>query len=232
MKRLIPFYILIPVAILTVATIVFRITDLDIEIQKLFFVQGKGWIYKDLNVCRFIYDYGPIPAILLVAASLIGFIGSFWIHKIAPYRKALLFLVVLFILGPGLVVNMIFKGQWGRPRPRTVDIFGGPQPFLYVWEKGQAGAGHSFASGHASMGFFLLAPYFLVRKSSKKWSLIFLATGISAGTIIGFVRMIQGGHFASDVIWAWGFVYLCGVGVYYLLRLDHGIVVDGSSSTT
>ncbi len=220
MKRSILFDFSIAVVILMIATIVFRLTDLDVAIQKLFFVQGQGWVYKELNFCRFIYDYGPIPAILLAAASLIGFAGSFRIRKIAPYRKALVFFILLFLIGPGLVINLGFKKHWGRPRPRTVDLFGGPQPFLYVWEKGKAGAGHSFASGHASVGFFLLAPYFIVRKRSKKWSLIFLATGLSAGTLIGFVRMMQGGHFASDIIWAGGFVYLCGIGLYYLLRLD------------
>ena len=74
------------------------------------------------------------------------------------------------------------------------------------------------------MGFFLLAPYFIVRKISKKWSLIFLSVGVSAGTIIGLARMIQGGHFASDVIWAGGFVYLCGIGLYYVFRLNQELV--------
>jgi len=219
-ERLILFDFLIPVAILMVLTIVFWITDLDVAIQKFFFVQGEGWIYKDVNPWRFLYDYGTIPAILLAVASLFAFIGSFRIRKIAPYRKVFLFFVLLMVIGPGLVVNTIFKGYWGRPRPRHIEVFGGSQPFLYVWEKGKAGEGHSFPSGHASMGFFLLSPYFIVRRRSKKWSLIFLTLGLSSGIIMGLARIVQGGHFASDVIWSGGFVYLCGLGLYYLLRLD------------
>ena len=169
---------------------------------------------------RFLYDYGTIPAIVLAAVSLLAFIGSFKIRKIVPYRKVCVFFVLLMLIGPGLVVNTIFKQHWGRPRPRHLEVFGGSKPFLYVWEKGTTGEGHSFPSGHASMGFFLLAPYFILRKRSKRWAILFLTVGLSAGLIMGLARMVQGGHFASDVIWSGGFVYLCGAGLSYLLRLN------------
>jgi lipid A 4'-phosphatase len=219
-KRVILFDFLIPVAILMVLTIVFWVTDLDVAIQKKFFVQGEGWVYKNLLPWRFLYDYGTLPAIVLAAVSLLAFIGSFRIRKIAPYRRVFVFFVVLMVIGPGLIVNTIFKGHWGRPRPRHIEVFGGSEPFLYVWQKGKTGEGRSFPSGHASMGFFLFAPYFILRKRAKNWSVIFLTIGLSAGIIIGLARMVQGGHFASDVIWSGGFVYLCGIGLYYLLRLD------------
>jgi len=219
-KHLILFDFLIPVAILMVLTIVFWATELDLAIQKNFFVQGEGWIYKNMFPWRFLYDYGTIPAIVLAAVSLLAFIGSFRIRKIVPYRKVFVFFVLLMLIGPGLVVNTIFKQHWGRPRPRHLEVFGGSESFLYVWEKGETGEGHSFPSGHASMGFFLFAPYFILRRNSKKRSVLFLTIGLSAGIIIGLARIVQGGHFASDVIWAGGFVYLCGIGLYYLLRLD------------
>lgn len=219
-KQVLFFDFLIPIVVLVVLTIVFWVTELDLAIQKNFFVQEEGWIYKDLHPWRFLYDYGPIPAIAVAAASLLAFIGSFWIHKITPYRKVFVFFVVLMIIGPGLVVNTVFKGYWGRPRPRHLEAFGGSESFLYVWEKGKTGEGHSFPSGHAAMGFFLFAPYFIFRRNFKRWSVLFLTVGLSAGLIIGLARMVQGGHFASDVIWSGGFVYLCGTGLSYLLRLD------------
>ncbi len=209
------------VVLLIVTTILFRVSDLDLTLQKVFFRPGEGWIFSDLGICRFLYTYGPVPAIVLVVASLFGLIGSRWIRPIAPYRKALLFIVVLYLLGPGLVVNGIFKAHWDRPRPRDVEAFGGSRPFLPVWEKGHSGHGRSFPSGHASVGFFLFAPYFLLRQRSLKWALSFLAIGVSAGISIGIVRMVQGGHFASDVLWSGGFVYLCGIGLLALCQLSH-----------
>ncbi|MBD3307783.1 phosphatase PAP2 family protein [candidate division KSB3 bacterium] len=224
MKRFFSSDVLIALGILAVLTVMFRVTELDLTLQHLFFVEGHGWVYKDLSVCRAIYTYGPLPAILLAVGALLGLVGSWRIRRFVPYRKAFIFVILLMLLGPGLVVNAVFKQQWGRPRPRTVDEFGGPQPFLYVWQKGEAGAGHSFASGHASMGFFLVAPYFLLRRRSRRWALTFLATGIGAGVLIGVTRMVQGGHFASDVIWAGGFVYLVGAGLASLLRLDGDVI--------
>ena len=222
-KLLIQMKRLIPVTILMAVTIVFWVTDLDLILQNFFFIQGTGWIYKDMNPWRFLYYYGEIPAILLAVASIFVFIGSFLARKISPYRKIALFFVLLIMAGPGLVVNAIFKDHWGRPRPLQVDVFSGQEHFLHVWEKGIAGKGKSFPCGHASMGFFLFSPYFIVRKTSRKWSVIFLALGLSYGTFMGLARMIQGGHFASDVIWSGGFVYLCGLGLYYLLRLERDI---------
>jgi membrane-associated PAP2 superfamily phosphatase len=35
--------------------------------------------------------------------------------------------------------------------------------------------------------------------------------------------MVQGAHFASDVLWSGGFTYLTGLLLYYALRLDKTI---------
>lgn len=219
-KRTLLLDIFIPLAILPGFTLVFWLTDLDLTLQRQFFVPGEGWIYADLLLCRAMYEYGTFPALLLSIASLLAFIGSFWKRRLVPYRKVYLFLVLLMIIGPGLVVNSVFKQHWGRPRPRSVVQFGGEDRFLPVWHKGVAGEGSSFPSGHASMGFFLLSPYFLLRHRSKKWAWGFLGLGVGYGLLMGVVRMMQGGHFASDVLWAGGMVYLCAVGLSYALRLD------------
>ncbi len=215
---------LIPLAILIGLTIVFWTTNLDREISSHFFVPDEGWIYRHDQPWEVLYNFGPLPAIVLTAASVLVLIGSFRVHKLVLYRKVCIFTILLLLIGPGFIVNTIFKGYWGRPRPRNITAFGGERPFLSVWEKGESRKDRSFPSGHASMGFFLLAPYFILRKISKKWSVIFLILGLSSGAIIGMARIIQGGHFASDVIWAGGFVYLCGMSLYYLLRLDQASI--------
>ena len=33
-------------------------------------------------------------------------------------------------LGPGLMVNTIFKDHWGRPRPVMLEVFSSAQPFV------------------------------------------------------------------------------------------------------
>jgi len=47
-----------------------------------------------------------------------------------------------------------------------------------------------------------------------------LAAGLLYGALMGLARMIQGGHFLTDVIWSGILVYLTGLSLYYLFRLD------------
>ena len=41
--------------------------------------------------------------------------------------------IVSFIMGPGILVNSVFKDHWGRARPVTVEQFGGDLVFSPVW---------------------------------------------------------------------------------------------------
>jgi lipid A 4'-phosphatase len=61
----------------------------------------------------------------------------------------------------------------------------------------------SFASGHASAGFFPVAMSFVWKKHRKK----FFYAGIMYGVLTGFARIAQGGHFLSDVVFAGLIVY-------------------------
>lgn len=212
--------LLFPGLLLAGMTILFWLTDLDLQISALFFAPGEGWIAKDLPFWRFLYDYANVPAFMLAGGALAVLIGSWRVTCFKPYRRAALFLILALALGPGLIVNTIFKDHWGRPRPRNVQAFEGPDAFLPVWQKGTAKNGHSFASGHAAIAFFLFTPYFLLRGPSRRWAFAFLAAGSGWGFVVGLARIVQGGHFASDVLWAGGFVYLCNVLLYSALRLD------------
>jgi membrane-associated phospholipid phosphatase len=62
------------------------------------------------------------------------------------------------------------------------------------------------------MGFFLMMPYFICRRHrltrSRAW--IWLVVGIVAGSVMGWARMVQGGHFLTDVMWSGGMTYACG----------------------
>ncbi len=218
--------LLIPIVILLGSTVLFWTTNLDIEMERLFFEESRGWIHGDGQPWRFLYEYGTIPALVVAYACLGLFLGSFWIRRIRPYRVIALFFVLVMIVGPGLIVNTAFKQHWGRPRPRDLQVFKGERHFLRVWEKGGSENGHSFSCGHASMGFYWLSPFFILRRVSKKWAVFFLALGLGYGFLIGLARMIQGAHFLSDVIWSGGFVYLCGLAFYYLLRLDRSAVLS------
>ncbi|MDE4955228.1 PAP2 family protein, partial [Francisella tularensis subsp. holarctica] len=72
---------------------------------------------------RFFPIFFSIIVILFLLGSL--FIDKFKIK----YRKAILFIAVCLWIGPGLVVNYVFKDHWGRPRPVMVKQFNGEKIF-------------------------------------------------------------------------------------------------------
>ncbi len=211
---------MIPLAVLLALTALFRATDLDLQLSSYFYSPEGGWKYYSEEICSFVYDYGAWPGLALAILAGITFLAGFLRGSLSIYRKQAAFFVLLLALGPGLIVNFILKDNAGRPRPREITVFGGSSPFLKAWDLGDAGNGQSFPSGHASMGFFLAAPYFVLRKSNSGWAPVWLIIGIAAGSGIGIVRMAQGAHFASDIIWSWGIVHLCGITLSNFLSLE------------
>jgi membrane-associated PAP2 superfamily phosphatase len=132
--------------------------------------------------------------------------------------EAGLFLAALLALGPGLIVNGIFKPYLCRPRPHQVTDFGGQQTFVAAWGMGTSVEGKSFPCGHASMGFYLMAPAFLLYRRHRRLAIGFVLLGLVCGTAIGLARIADGDHFPSDVLWAAGMVYLSGLGLAFLFQ--------------
>lgn len=211
----------IPLCAAIVLTVILNMTNADIAIEGWFYSPAAGWFLGKENPWYLLYEYGNIPPLLLSFGGLLAFVLSFFQNKLLPYRKTGLFLVTFMVLGPGLVVNTVFKDHWGRPRPVDIVNFGGSETFRYAWEKGEPEQGKSFPSGHAAVGFFLFSPFFFLRKTSRGWAAFFLCLGISYGVLMGTGRMIQGGHFPTDVLWAGAFVYLTGLTLYYVFRFNH-----------
>jgi lipid A 4'-phosphatase len=222
MKKTVYRDFFVPAIILCVLTAVFRLTNLDLHILDLFFTRERGWFLQSQEPWDFLYDYGAYPAFLMVIAALLVFGSGFLSKRLSPLRRIALFLVLMMLLGPGLAVNGI-KSQWGRPRPREIRHFDGDQKFRPVWNKGEPGDYASFPSGHAAMGYYLVAPFFVLRKRRRRWAYLFLILGIGYGSLIGFARMVQGAHFPSDIVWSGGLVYLTGLILSYAFQFQKGI---------
>jgi membrane-associated PAP2 superfamily phosphatase len=127
----------------------------------------------------------------------------------SPWRRRLILLLVTVMFGLVLAVNGVLKEGWGRPRPEQVSEFGGAKVFQPWWQPSrQCASNCSFVTGHGATGAVLLGIGLLspaVRR--RRW----LVAGWAAGLAIGLVRMIQGGHFASDVLFAC--LVIWGVGI-------------------
>jgi membrane-associated PAP2 superfamily phosphatase len=215
---------LIPVTLLAGLTVPFFTGDLDLAVSARFYVPGVGWPTGGEAPWKTLYDYGVLPAWIIALSALVVFLASFGSARARPHRRAMVFLVLAMVIGPGVIVNDVFKEQWGRPRPKDVVEFGGTRAYVHPWVKSPRENGNSFVSGHAATGFYLLTPWFLLRRRRPQQALVWLVAGIAYGALVGAARITQGAHFLSDVLWSLGFVYLTGLALSYALRLNRSPV--------
>jgi lipid A 4'-phosphatase len=199
-----------PAAALVVVTLIFRWSALDLTLSAWFFdpvTTSWPWFFSPL--CTAFYRGGTYPPFALAVGGIA--LGLWGLAR--PYQRwyalrAGTFLWVAFLLGPGIIVNYGFKNHWGRPRPHQVEQFAGPHRFVPVLKRSrQELSNASFPSGHAAVAFFLIAPAFLVERRRPDLARRLLATGLVFGAAMSAVRVMQGGHFASDVVWSAAIVY-------------------------
>lgn len=113
-------------------------------------------------------------------------------------RRVALYLLLALALGPGLVVNLVFKDYWGRARPSTIHQFGGADCYTPPFAlSGQCDHNCSFPSGHAALAFWLVAFALL---APARWRPVAVAGTVAFGAMVGLSRIAQGGHFLSDVV--------------------------------
>ena len=208
-----------PVVLLLAVTFFIQLLDLDLRVEACFFSSDRGWIYGDRTPWSFLYRYGALPTIATAVAALIVYALSFRWNRFRAQRRAAWFLVLLSIVGPIVVVNLVLKEHWGRPRPGEVIQFGGEKSYLQVWERGVSGEGRSFPCGHCSAAFFFFGLVFVTRRRSRRWTSVALVSTLIYGALMGVARMAQGGHFPSDVLWSAALMYYLSLGLYCLLGL-------------
>jgi membrane-associated PAP2 superfamily phosphatase len=209
------------VALLGAATVLFWTTGLDLAAADLFRTPCCSWPLADRQPWSFIYRYGVFAGVLLAGAALVTLTLSYWYpRRLLPLRRPALFLVLVVAIGPGLLVNVVFKDHYGRPRPREVVPLGGQEVFLPVWVPGSDAQAKSFPCGHCSMGFYLGVPWLLLKRRRRRLAWAAMAAGLLGGGLLGVARMMAGGHFLSDVVWSGGMTWLVALGLYQLMDLD------------
>lgn len=184
----------------------------DIWFSDLFFREGIGFYLKDSLVVRVLYDIvEPLAVVLVLGLLLLLIYGLLGRAAPGPFNvRAVLFMLAVLAVGPGLVVNAVFKEHWGRARPRDIAEFGGARAFTPAFViSDQCERNCSFVSGHASLPFALAALGFLLRR--RRWAVY--AGAAALGGLVGLGRIAQGAHFLSDVVFSGIFVFL----VAYLL---------------
>lgn len=188
----------------------------------------------DLWFSRFFYDPGHSfalaknPALrifrrsgdILVVATVVWLIVSITLGVVRSRTgfatpRIALFLLATLAVGPGLLVNAALKDHWGRPRPASVEAFGGPDPYIAVWRISEAcDRNCSFVAGEASSAVWLFVVALFAPRQVR--APLGIATGVYA-VLLSLNRIAFGGHFLSDVLLAWGLTFLIAAILYRVM---------------
>lgn len=197
---------LLPVGVLGLGlllTVPFWTGDLDLRVAH--WVQtwndARGGNQEDQWWWRLPYLLPPLVTVAAVIGGLIAVISGIRRQASSSLRAGLYLLLVLG-LGCGVLVNVILKDHWGRPRPRDTIELGGNRSYLPPWCLGIAGYGKSFPSGHVAVPALGIALWLLWRRHRPllaRWS---LAGGLALTIWVGAGRILAQGHWLSDVLWS------------------------------
>lgn len=193
------------------------IPELDIVVSRLFFTASGEFIGDGLAAMRL---WNEIIEASDVALLIFIVIGLAW-NRLSHLRyfglttRGLLFVLVTFVLGPGLLVNGVLKSYWGRARPEDSIPFGGDATFsppLLISD--QCAQNCSFVCGDCAMAFAMLA--FALVIPGPRIALVAAALLLAGWT--GLVRISQGGHFFSDFLFAGIFISLLTLLLFLAFR--------------
>ncbi len=173
----------------------------DLWFSGLFYRPGSGFFLADAAPVRLLFRSAGFIAwafgLFTVAAAGRHYFGQRTL--LGCDARAAIYLALALALGPGLLVNGILKDHWGRARPSQIIEFGGDKQFTPALVPAhECERNCSFSSGHAALGFSLVAFAFLLPDRRRRR--VAVAAAVAAGTVFGLGRIAQGGHFLSDVV--------------------------------
>jgi lipid A 4'-phosphatase len=229
------------VAILIVLTFaVFSIwPSLDISVSALTYDPIKGFWINQTALSDLARNAIWNLSNLMVFVAVIGFVWSFLSQRPTQKlpRRVWVFILLLYALGPGLIVNGILKEYWGRARPADTVAFGGTATFTPpIQITDQCAHNCSFVSGEASaamafaLSVLLILRYFRPRLAPLAYRLGQATTGVLV-CIAAAQRIVTGRHFLSDTILAILLVLLIALVLLRLLKIPDVTLQNASCAT-
>lgn len=218
------FRIVVLLAAMALSLMVFILWPaLDPWVTGLFRDPASGFSYADKgwpNELRLVvWRLSEALIALAVTAFIAGqIVGG---NVLGVGQRIWAYIVLLYLLGPSLLVDGIVKRLWGRARPADTLEFGGSLRFTppYEWSD-QCVKNCSFVSGEVSgavaLAISLLLLLEVLGKSLAAGARACLQVAIlSLPVLIALQRIAAGRHFLSDAIFAALFTAMVAV----LLRM-------------
>lgn len=222
------WWLLLGVAVLS--TLPFWLTDLDIRAARAFYTpmppelgREASWPLGQSTFFNGLYMIGSALSWGVLLVTMLAYAVPA-VRKRPLLRQIALTTLATVALGTGLFVNGLGKDFTGRPRPRTIEEFGGHAQYRAPLQLGTPGVGKSFPCGHCSAGFAVGAVGLAVMAARPALGLGIIVASLVFGLAMGAARMAAGAHFLSDVLWSGILTWLAALGAHSLLtrlRREH-----------
>ena len=182
-------------------------SSIDIYFSSLFYYGNSNFLLQS-NYSITIFFRKILLPLLIFYIFILPIVSIFfpirWLYFNYKFKvRDVAFLWVSSIVNLLLIINLLLKNFWGRSRPGDILQLGGKENFTPWYQiSDTCNTNCSFVSGDAAVGFSLIVLYFLTKKEIFFWLSIFF------GFSIGLIRIMEGGHFASDVVMSSVILYL------------------------
>ncbi len=209
--------ILAAAAIVGLSAYFLMFPDVDIAVSRLFYRPDAGFTLAGNGVLRGLRKSSTVVMVLMLLGAAGRIVWRLNRGRTVRVRvRRLIFAVVALAVGPGLVVNLVFKDLWGRARPVQTDLFGGSGPFTPVWAPSDACQTNcSFVSGEGSGAAWMVgAAMVLTPVAWRPWVLPVMSV---YGLALSMNRLAFGGHYLSDILLSWALTAAVMAALYQVM---------------
>ncbi len=211
-----PVSLLFFLAFAIVGLLFYLFPEVDLWASSLFYESGRGFYLQNSRFNLFVYHAIPYVSGITFVSLLVLVIAS-WKTKRKIWgldSRSYVFLLLVFVIGPGYVTSL-FKDNFDRARPNMIQQFGGSKIFTPAFVvSDQCDINCSFYSGHPTALYFFVAVALLLQGLRRK---LFLLLAYGGGLLVGAVRVMQGGHFLSDIVISGFMITAVALLLYYLM---------------
>lgn len=197
-------WIMLIAATMFLAALFLLFPQIDTAFSNLFFAPNQAFIHSPMtstlrDIFRTLFAIGFVFSLLMLFLSFLPGTPP----KIA--RSVWLFAASACIVGPGIVVNLILKNNWGRARPAYIEAFGGEKtfspPFII---SDQCAHNCSFVSGETSsiVTLSLLFCILLWTSTTRKFRRGLIGLSLCLTLLASTLRIAMGRHFLSDTLFS------------------------------
>lgn len=206
--------------------LIIRFTNLDLIISdkahEITGFESAEW----LEVAAWIGKY-----LSVIVCSVFILLLPYLLKKKSPFAKEALLAIFILITGPGLINNFLLKPFFQRPRPVQIERYNESSQIKFVpaLSIGKVESHTSFPSGHSGAAFFFIFPWFCLR-FRKEFGIRLIIPGLIFGVMTGSVRILEGRHFASDVLASLAVVYITGTILSYFFYKKSDLTAENKET--